>query len=337
VDLARRLMVLGVVLFASLPAGGAGEEERPAGERAGFRVGVLRVGTDHVPASLDGIREGLRVWGLEDGKNIRLEWRAAEDDAAARAVATQLVADRVDLIVAIENPAVRAAMAATRSIPIVFVHALDPVASGFVKNKVHPELDVTGYAGPEWETPTRQLEAFRELVPTLRRVVVLFDPADPATPPRLEDVRQGATTLKLRLLERPVKSSGDVTGALAPARPGNADGVWVASPNLAPGLGAAILRGAAHRRLPLAGLRKDWVAEGALFFFGPDPRGVGRAVGRYIDRLLTKGSTIWDLGVEFSQSELSVNLRTARALGIRVPPSCSRDRSRSFADRPVCA
>jgi putative ABC transport system substrate-binding protein len=94
----------------------------------------------------------------------------------------------------------------------------------------------------------------------------------------------------------------------------------VASPNLPPALGTAILRGTARKRVPLAGLRKDWVAEGALFFFGPDPRGVGRAVGRYIDRLLVKKSTVWDLGVEFSQSELSVNLRTARALGVRVPP-----------------
>jgi putative ABC transport system substrate-binding protein len=283
-------------------------------------VGVLRVGTDHVPVSLDGLREGLTLWGLEDGRNISLDWRPAPDEAAARVTAEQFVQDGVDLIVAIENPAVRAAMAATQSIPIVFMHAVDPVASGFVRNKVHPELNVTGYAGREWETPTRQLEVFTQLVPTLRRAIVLADPADPSTPPRLEDARRGAATLKLRLVELPVKSAADVTRALAQARPGNADGVWVASPNIGSALATAILRGTAQKRVPLAGVRKEWVREGALFFFGPDPRGVGRAVGRYIDRLLVKKWTVWDLGVEFSQSELSVNLRTARALGIRVPP-----------------
>jgi putative ABC transport system substrate-binding protein len=313
------MIVFGLILLALVPARSTGEPER-AGAAEGLRVGVFRVGTDHVPGSLDGLREGLRLWGLEDGKNISLEWRPAEDEAAARATAEQFVRDEVDLIVAIENPAVRVAMAATRSIPVVFMHAVDPVASGFVRNKVHPELNVTGYAGREWETPTRQLEVFTQIVPTLKRIVVLFDPTDLSTPPRLDDARQGAATLKLTLVERSIKSEAEVARALAQARSGNVDGVYVASPNLPPALGTAILRGTARKRVPLAGLRKDWVAEGALFFFGPDPRGVGRAVGRYIDRLLVKKSTVWDLGVEFSQSELSVNLRTARALGVRVPP-----------------
>ncbi len=290
------------------------------GEVKIWRVGILRVGFDRAPASLDGLREGLKLWGLEEGKNIVLDWRSVADEEAARATAEEFVKGGVDAIVAVENPAVRAAKAATPTIPILLMHATDPVANGFVRNKVHPEGNVTGYAGPEWETPGRQLAVFKEIVPKLRRVLVLTDPADPEAPARVEAARTAAGALKLQIVERAVKDLADVERAFVQVKPGNTDGAYVVSPNLRPALEPLILRVAAQRRVPLAAARKEGVAQGALFFFGPDARGVGRAVARYLDRVLRRGVSVWDMGIEFSQSELVVNLRTAKTLGLTVPP-----------------
>ena len=123
---------LALVLFAAPLTAGA--------QQAGtvWRVGLFHVGLDHVPPSLEPLRDGLRGLGYEEGKNIRLDWRNLPDEDAALKTAREFVRDRVDLIVAFENQTVRAAVAATSTIPIVTLHVTDPVADGFVKSMSHP-------------------------------------------------------------------------------------------------------------------------------------------------------------------------------------------------------
>ena len=111
------------LLAGPLPA----EAQQPAKV---WRIGLFHVGLDHVPPSLDPLREGLKALGYEEGKNIRLDWRNLPDEEAARETAKEFARDRVDLIVAFENRTIRAAKAATTDIPIVFLHATDPVADG---------------------------------------------------------------------------------------------------------------------------------------------------------------------------------------------------------------
>lgn len=130
---------------------------------------------------------------------------------------------------AIENAAVRAAKAATTKIPILFVHATDPVANRFVGNAIHPEENLTGYAGREFERefekPARQLASFREVVPKLKNVLVLLDPADPSTQAQLAETREAAKAMKLELVERPITADPDVERAFGLVKAGNTNGV----------------------------------------------------------------------------------------------------------------
>jgi putative ABC transport system substrate-binding protein len=100
-----------------------------------WRIGLFHVGLDHVPGSLERLREGLKAFGYEEGKNIDLDWRNLPDDEAARKTAEEFAQSKVDLIVAFENQTIRAVKAATSEIPVVFLHATDPVADGFVKSR----------------------------------------------------------------------------------------------------------------------------------------------------------------------------------------------------------
>src|SRR6266508_2343351 len=286
-----------------------------------WQVGLLHVGLDHIPPSLEGLREGLRALGYEEGKNIRLDWRNLPDEAAARATANEFVRNRVDLMIAFENQTIRAAKAATSEIPVVFLHTSDPVADGFVKSWARPGGNLTGFAGIG-NVPDKEVELFTEIVPQLRRLLVLVDPEDPATRRWLAKVRQAGAVLKLNLIEREVKRQADVERVFGSLKRSDVDGVFMASPDLRVKFSALTLRLATERRLPVAGHRKEWVAQGALFSYADNVRAIGRAAaGRYVDKLL-KGARPEDLPVEeITEFELVINVKTATALGLTIPRS----------------
>jgi ABC-type uncharacterized transport system substrate-binding protein len=147
------------------------------------RVGLFHVGLDHVPPSLDTLYDELRELQYEEGRDLHLDWRNLPDERTAHEVAQEFVRDRADVIVAFENQTVRAAMAATSTIPVVFIHVDDPVANGFVQSHAQPGGNVTGFEGGGLGNLTeKRLDLFKQLVPTLQRLLVLIDPQDPATP-----------------------------------------------------------------------------------------------------------------------------------------------------------
>ena len=174
-----------------------------------WRVGLSHVGLDHVPPSLEPLRQELKKLGYEEGKNIQLDWRNLPDEDAANALAKEWVRNRVDLIVAFENQTARAAQAATTQIPVVLVHAADPVTDGFGKSMDPPGGNMTGFAGIG-DIPAKRLELFTEVVPRLRRVLVFIDPKDPATPRFLTDARAMSKSYNLRLIEKNVTTEADV-------------------------------------------------------------------------------------------------------------------------------
>ncbi len=285
-----------------------------------WRIGLFHVGLDHVPPSLDGLREGLKALGYEEGKNIRLDWRNLPDEEAARETAREFVRDRVDLIIAFENQTIRAAKAATSEIPVVFLHASDPVAGGLVKSLAHPGGNLTGLGGLG-DVPAKRLELFKEVVPRLRRLLILTDPEDPATSNILDEVRRAATTLKLRLLQRQATSQTDLERVFASLKRDSADGVFVVSPNIQIKFSGLIIRLASERRIPLLSHRKEWVEQGALLSYGTDFRSIGRDAARYVDKIF-KGVKPAELPVEeTSRFELVISLKTAKALGLRIPQS----------------
>ncbi len=285
-----------------------------------WRIGLFHVGLDHVPPSLEVLRESLRTLGYEEGKNIHLDWRNQADEDAARLTAREFVRGRVDLIVAFENQTVRAAKDATSDIPVVFLHVDDPVAEGFVKSLAHPGGNVTGIVSIN-DVPAKEVELFKELVPRLRRLLLLIDPQDPAAGRLRAEVRKAGTALKLRLVEREAKDQADVERIFGSLRPGDADGVFVVSPNLQTKFTSRILQLASEKRLPLRSHRKEWVEQGALFSYGANFAAVGKDAARYVDRIL-KGAKPSDLPVEQpTKFELVINLKTAKALGLTIPQS----------------
>jgi putative ABC transport system substrate-binding protein len=299
-----------------------------------YRIGLFHVGLDHVPPSLHSLRAGLDALGYNvgtaavpqistviDGRNIRLDWRNLADEDAAQETAKSFVRDRVDVIVAFENQAVRAAQTATSAIPVVFVHVTDPVAEGFVKTLSRPGANLTGMSDFYGELHAKRLQLFTELVPELRRLLVLTDRTDPATPRLLTSTRREAQHLKLQLLERNATTEIDLTRLYAALKPGEVDGVAVVSPNLLTKFPSLILKLSTEHRLPLGSHRKEMIQQGALFSYGPDYSALGRDVARYVDRII-KGAKPTDLPVQQASSlELVINLKAAKALGLTIPPS----------------
>jgi putative tryptophan/tyrosine transport system substrate-binding protein len=313
-----RLIGLAVVLAVSLALTPVSAEAQQAGKI--WRIGLFHVGLDHVPPSLPGLREGLMALGYEEGKNIRFDWRNLADEDAARTTAQAFVRDRVDLIVAFENQTVRAAKATTTEIPVVMLHVTAPVENGFIKSFPHPGGNITGFAGLG-DNPAKEVELFKELVPRLKRLLVLFDASDPTSRRWLTDVRQAASKLKLELVERQTAQGAEVERVFSTIKPGDVDGVFVSSPELRTKFPSLILGLASNRHLPLYGHRREWVQQGALFSYNLDLRSVGKAAARYVDKIL-KGTKPADLPVEqSSQLQLIINLKTAKALGLTIPQS----------------
>ncbi len=285
-----------------------------------WRIGLMHVGLDHPPRSVESFRETLKTLGYEEGKNLRLDFRNLADEEAARATAQEFVRDRTDVIVAFENQTARAAKAATSEIPVVFVHVTDPVADGLVKSLSRPGGNLTGFAGLG-DVPAKRLELFKEMVPRLRRLLVLIEPQDPVTRRVLGEVEKAGAALKVQLVEREVSHEAGIEGIFRSLKRGEVDGVFVASPNLYSKFSSLILRYASERRIPLASHWKGVVEQGALFSYSGNLQSVGGDAARYVDKIF-RGANPADLPVqELSRFELVINLKTAKFLGLKIPQS----------------
>ena len=249
-----------------------------------------------------------------------LQARCLADEDAATRTARDFVRARVDVIVAFGDSTARAASAATAEIPIVMVHVTDPVAQGFVKTLARPGGNSTGFVFFAI-SPAKQIELFKEMVPRLGRVLLLVDPRDPVTPGQLDEIRAAAGALRLKLEEREATDQNDLERIFASIKRGEVDGVVSASITLQTRFTAPLIRLATDKRLPLASYRREAVREGALFSYAPDIATVEQRVATYVDRIL-KGANPADLPIEQpTKFELVINLRTAKALGLTIPPS----------------
>ncbi len=311
-----RLIGLAVVFALGLALGPLVAEAQPAVKVP--RIGLFHVGLDHDPPGLAPLRESLRRMGYEEGRNIRLDYRNQADEDAARAAGRAFVRERVDVLVAFENQAVRAAQAATSEIPVVFAHVSDPVAAGFVKSIARPGGNLTGVADFVGELQDKRVQILGEMV-RLRQLLILTDPTDPATQRLTADIERVAPQLKVQLVERRATTEADVTKIFASLKKGAVDGMVVISPKLITNFPALILRLSLERQIPLTSHRKALVEQGALFSYGPDFVAVGQDIARYVDRIL-KGAKPADLPVQqVARLELVINLKTAKALGLTIP------------------
>jgi putative tryptophan/tyrosine transport system substrate-binding protein len=279
-------------------------------------VGILDIG-DPAPL-LKELRETLRDRGYVEGQNIRLEIRSPLLNGKSLAeLAKELVDLKVDVIVAKFTPAVHAAMEATKTIPIVMAPAGAPVETGLVASLARPGGNVTGMSGTVAELGGKRLELIREFLPSTSRVGVLADAADPFTKPFLAGMQAGATKLGVVLDPILVKGADQFEGAISMLQQRGADCV-VIQPSLPE---KSAIETALKHHLPPFGLFRSAVAEGALMSYAPRDEDGYRGASIYVDKIL-KGAKPVDLPVEQPTTfELSVNLKTAKALGLTVPQS----------------
>jgi putative ABC transport system substrate-binding protein len=319
---ASRSAIGAIVLSAALLTGCGSDAKSSAGQPV-RRVGLMHVGTDHIPPSLGSLEARLKELGWTQGKNIKLIWRNLEPGQAA-GQAREFVRQRVDVIVAFEDQSIYAAQDATAGmkdpVPIVFLHPSDPVRDGLVKSLSHPGGNLTGVFGPR-DVVATQLERYELLVPRLHRVLTLVDPDDPATARLLPQYRTAAAhlTRPLELDIRQASTAQDLRRIFRSLRPGEVDGAFLLSPRLRLNFSSLTIRLAARAHLPVQAHRKDWVQKGALFSYGADLGPIGRAGARYVDSIL-RGTPPADLSVEEVPTvEFAINLKTAERLGIKIP------------------
>jgi putative ABC transport system substrate-binding protein len=265
-------------------------------------------------------REGLRANGYIEGRNIQFEFRSAERKPdLLRVLAQELVRLKVDIIVASLTPAVIAARQATSEIPIVMVPAGDPVQTGLVSSLARPGGNITGLSSTTAELYVKTLELIREVLPSTRRVAVLANAAiaaDPFAKPFVEQIEEAGRTLGIAIQTIRVRGEEEFDAAFAAMDRERADAVMVqGSLPRKPAFDLAL-----KHRLPLMG-GQLLIQEGGLISYSANQNDMYRRAAYYIDRIL-KGVKPADLPVEQpTRFELVINLKTAKALGLEVPPS----------------
>ena len=278
------------------------------------RIGVLLVSG---PEPMGPFREALRDLGYAEGKNIQIEVRSAQGQVTRLPeLAAELVRSQVDVIVAIQTPAVYAAKNATRDIPIVMM-AGDPIATGLISNLARPDGNLTGLSGAAAKLAAKSLELIPEIVPGARRVGVLGNANDPFMKPFLEEIQQAAPKVRLEVHQIIVRSSDELDGAFAAIARERADAVMIQgslSDKLTVGL-------ALKYRLPSLSTQKSAVQAGILMSYSASLAERGQEIARYVDKIL-KGAKPADLPVQQpTRYELVINLKTAKSLGLTIPPS----------------
>jgi len=310
----RRTFVAGsVCLFALSLAVHA----QPVGKHP--RIGILRPGTPPDPL-LDAFRQGLRDLGYAEGHNISIEYRWAEGkEERFPSLAADLVRLKVDVIVAGVGAA-EAAKRATTTIPIVMPVYNDPVRAGLVTSLARPGGNITGLTSLSNELPGKWVELIKEALPRVSRLAVLLDPAGDASPPQSSEA--AARALGIRLLVLKVGHADGLEPALAEARKKNADALIALGSPFVYAHRTRIVELAAKHRLPTVYAQREYVVgAGGLMSYGADFHHQFRRAATYVDKIL-KGAKPADLPVEQpTKFELVINLKTAKALGLTIPPS----------------
>lgn len=273
------------------------------------------------PTRPGALSEGLRGLGYVEGQNLLIEYRGAAGKLERLpALAAELVAMRVDLILATSTPAVQAARDATRTIPIVMAFAADPVENRLVASLARPGGNVTGISyGTGKELAGKRLELVKEMVPKATRIAVLST-AEPHVREQVAVAEQTARALGVRLVVVEAKE-GHYDRAFATMVEQRAEALFVAASSILNQDRRQIIELAARHRIPAIYEWRETVDEGGLMSYGGLWRALFRRVAEFVDRTL-KGANPADLPVEqWSTFELAVNLRTAKALGLRVPPA----------------
>lgn len=282
------------------------------------RVGVLGP-TPIAPSTDQTFRQGLGQLGFTDGQNLVIEYRDA-DGPRLPGLAADLVRANVDVIYARGPAAVKAAKGATRTIPIVAIDLeSDPVAEGFVRGLGQPGGNITGVFLDLPELGGKQMQLLKEIIPRLSRVAVLGDPDLNA--PQFRAMEVAARALSLDIQRQDVRVVRDFDRAVDAARQGRAGAVLILSSPFVYSQRARIGALVMEKRIPAVSMFSEFAAAGGLMAYGPSVPAASQRCGNYVGRIL-QGAKPGELPIERPQTfEFAINLKTAKALGLVVPPS----------------
>jgi putative ABC transport system substrate-binding protein len=287
-----------------------------------YRVGLL------IPESgpgesqtIKGFKDRLKDLGYTEGDNLVFEIRDMKGDRSSlRTEANELATKKMDLILTTGTRATEAAKGATKQIPIVFRHPADPVALGLVKNAKRPDANVTGVAAFSSDMALKRLEILKILVPNLRRVHVFYDSNNRYSPDNLAAVEKAAAKLQLEVIDHPVKSGDELKKSFDKLQARDGDAIFQIADDLVESNASGLFDTAKKLKMPTIFDDESWAGKGSLATYGPNYTQMGRQAGDLADKLL-KGAKPKDLPVQSANKfDLVINLRTANAIGLNIPP-----------------
>jgi len=284
-------------------------------------VGVLLINTaaDPEPArSL--LRDALAALGYVEGRSLRLEFRFAEGQAERfPALAEALVGDRPDVVIALGDAATRAAQQATRTIPIVAI-ADDLVAAGLIRSMARPGGNTTGVSILATELDAKKVEILKEIVPTAQHFALLRDPAS-STEARLRAIAEMARALGLELQTVDVATPADFAGAFAALRAGGAEALDILASALLANFQRELARLSLENKLPAICQFREMVEGGCLVSYGVKRPEIYAMLAAYVDKVLKGAKPGETVAQQPSGVELVINRKTARKIGIEIPPA----------------
>jgi putative tryptophan/tyrosine transport system substrate-binding protein len=287
------------------------------------RIGVLMNLSENDPEAqglVAAFRKGLAQLGWIDGRNVRIDYRwSAGDLDHIRRYAAELVALPSEVILAYGGSTVGPLQQVTRTVPIVFVEVIDPVGAGFVMGLARPGGNTTGFSLFEFGIAGKWLELLKQITPHMTRAVVIRDPSSPGGGGQLGAIQALAPSLRVEVTPVGLREAGEIERAVTVAREANAGLIVTVSP-LTTVNRELIITLAAQHRVPAVYPLRYFATSGGLISYGPERLEPYRRAPSYVDRIL-KGEKPADLPVQSpTKYETVLNLKTAKALGIEVPP-----------------
>jgi putative ABC transport system substrate-binding protein len=287
------------------------------------RVGFLGLMSPHANARfLEAFRRGLRDRGYIEGESIWVEYRWAEGQYdRLPQLATDFIREKVDLVVTYGSEGALAAKRSITTVPVVAVAVGDFIGAGVVTNLPRPEANITGLSLLATELSEKRLSLLQDTLPQLGKVAVLWNPGNASVALKFKSAEAAARALGIQVLDLKYNSLAELTRAISAAAQAGADALFTADDFLlvAHATQTAVL--AREFRLPLVSEFREIAEAGGLWSYGPDLRDIYRRAATFVEKLL-KGATPGDLPVEQpTKFELVINLKTAKALGLTVPPT----------------
>jgi putative ABC transport system substrate-binding protein len=312
-----------LVLTASLVVAPLGTDAQRTGTTP--RVGFLFPGSLSEPRTrsyVEAFRQGLRELGYLEDQNIRIEFRWAEEGYERLPVlAAELARLKVDVIVAATVPAIKAAKEATKTIPIVMAIVVDPVTTGLVANLGRPEGNLTGLSMMAPDLVGKQIEMVKEVIPRVSRVALLWNPANVGNAAQLRAAEEAARVLGVRLQALEARGPREVDSAFLAMTKERAEALVVLVDSMLTSNGGRIIDLARKHRLPAVYGVTHLAKAGGLMAYGVDVLHLWRRAATFVDRIL-KGAKPGELPIEQpTKFELVISLKTAQALGLRIPPA----------------